>query len=242
MSGWFAMRRGIHEHPLFKKRPDRLFVWSWMLATAAWKPYRMDAGGSVITVERGQLCVTQRQIEEATGVGRQAIRRLLDDLEAETAIERKPATEKTKGKTLITICNYGKYQDAAPRKNPDENPTATQQQPINKQDNNYSVPSERGETPPPTPVSVATTAMWSAGKAYLASKGVRDPGSMIGKWMRDTGNDTIAILNALDAAHKIGTEEPVSYITKVLNGGTNAQPSKQDQRMHAFISGARGSS
>lgn len=106
MSGWIALKRGMTQHPIFHKRPDRAFVWIWLLETAAYKDTRQDAGGRPVEVKRGQVLTSLRQISNATGVGIKAIRILLDLLREEHAIDTDTGT----GRLLVTICNYEKYQ------------------------------------------------------------------------------------------------------------------------------------
>lgn len=106
MSGWFAVKRGITSHPIFHKRPDRAFVWLWMLETAAYQDTRQDAGGKPVEVKRGQLLTSYRQIEAATGVSIKTVRGLIDLLKAERAIDIDLGT----GRMMITVCNYDKYQ------------------------------------------------------------------------------------------------------------------------------------
>ena len=99
--GWFAVKRGITNHPIFHKRPDRAFVWLWMLETAAYQDTRQDAGGKPVSVKRGQVLTSFRQIESATGVSVKIARGLIDLLKAERAIDIDTGT----GRMLITICN-----------------------------------------------------------------------------------------------------------------------------------------
>lgn len=129
MSGWICSHRSIWEHPIFKGSALRVGVWDWMLKTAAYKPTKFTCGPHVITLERGQLCVSQAQITEATGMTRQQVRTFLKALELDGSIQPQPNPKVTKGRTLITICNYDKYQDA----NQASNQVATKQQPTKKQ-------------------------------------------------------------------------------------------------------------
>ena len=136
MNGWIAVNRAVLKHPIFKKRPDRTLIWIWMLAKAAWKDTPQDANGKTIIVRRGQILTSLRQMEEATGVGVQVIRTLLDRLKTEHSIK----TVTNTGRLLITICNYDIYQAAlkppntAPNTAPNTGPT--QDQHTKEQENN----------------------------------------------------------------------------------------------------------
>lgn len=107
MSGFIAMQREALEHPLFRGNPERFYAWFWLVARAAWKPTPFDVGGKVITLERGQLCVSRSQMADALKWSPSAVERFLSRLETEQMIGRATG----QGRTIITICNYAKYQD-----------------------------------------------------------------------------------------------------------------------------------
>ena len=129
MSGWICSYRKTWDNPIFKGNALRVGVWDWMLKKAAYKPTKFTCGPHVIILERGQLCVSQAQVTEATGMTRQQYRTFLKALEMDGSIQPEPNPKVTKGRTLITICNYDEYQDA----NQVANQAATKQQPTNKQ-------------------------------------------------------------------------------------------------------------
>lgn len=130
MSGFTLSYRKIWEHPIFKDNALRVGVFQWMLHAAAFKTMRFNAGGCVVELERGQLCASQAQICERTGATRQQVRSLLEALEANQAVTIKSANGATKGKSIITICNYDKYQGDSQPDNQADNQAATKQQPI----------------------------------------------------------------------------------------------------------------
>lgn len=142
MTGWFAMSRDILDHAIFKGRPDRLYAWVWMLSNAAYRDTQHDVGGVIVDVPRGSLCASQATIQAGTGMSRQALRTFLELLKSANAISLKPATNATKAKTIVTICNYDKYQTAQPSEKPTSNQAATNEQPIKvtrKQINNNNM-------------------------------------------------------------------------------------------------------
>lgn len=241
MSGWICSYRAIWEHPLFEGQAWRVGVWDWLLKKAAWKPRRFNVKGKQIELQRGQLCVSQTQIEDETGVGRQALRTFLNQLEAEGAINRKPAHGLTKTRTIITICKYEQYQASSGPANQDSNQVSTKTQPTKEQVNTLTTtPVGEAEASKPIQVNVLTTALWSAGKQYLATHDIKDPGSLIGRWLKS--NDAVSILSAIEAAQKSGTQDPIPYITEALKGQQHGKTANKSQdRVAAFISGARGS-
>jgi hypothetical protein len=107
MNGWVTIDRSIFEHPLFKGSPERFYAWSWIIANACWKPTRHDIKGKIITLERGQICVGRERLAREFGWSESAVERFLTRLKTEQMIER----ETGQGRSILTICNYGKYQD-----------------------------------------------------------------------------------------------------------------------------------
>lgn len=109
MSGFIALHREAREHHLFKGDVARFGAWFWLVSTACWRPVKFNVGGSTITLQRSQLCVSIRQLAEEWGWSKSAVERFLTRLQTETMI----TTEAGRGRTIITICNYEKYQDSA---------------------------------------------------------------------------------------------------------------------------------
>lgn len=122
MSGFVAVARDIIEHPLFKGEHQRLYAWQWLLCKAAWKPVPYNINGQIVTLQRGQLCASIRQLADEWGMSKSAADRFVTRLKTETMIE----TEAGHGKLIITICNYAKYQDATkPNRDTSGTPTGT---------------------------------------------------------------------------------------------------------------------
>lgn len=105
MSGFIRLERNAFDHPMLKD-PARFYAWFWMVARACWKPVPFDIAGTIVTLERGQLCASVRQLANDWQWSKSAVDRFLSRLEAERMIER----EAGHGKCVITICNYEKYQ------------------------------------------------------------------------------------------------------------------------------------
>ena len=124
MSGWFAVKRGITSHALFKGKPERLAVWLWLLDNAVWKDTTHDVKGHTVLVPRGSVCVSERHISEACGVGYQVVRTAIKRFKSEHMLNATP----THGKNLISLCNYEKYQDPKSQDNAQGNATLTQPQ------------------------------------------------------------------------------------------------------------------
>ncbi len=94
------------DHPLFDGDSARIGAWVWLLARACWKPTPFDIGGKIVTLERGQLCVSRAQLAKAWGWSPSAVERFLTRLKTEQMIGQ----DTGQGRSIITICNYDKYQ------------------------------------------------------------------------------------------------------------------------------------
>lgn len=143
MSGWFAVSRDILDHSIFDGRPDRLYAWIWFLSSAAYKDTKQDVGGQIVDVPRGSICASQSMMQDGTGMSRQALRTFLELMKNANTLSTTPATNATKARTIVTICNYDKYQSAQPSEKPRSNQTSTKEQPIketSKQINNKNTP------------------------------------------------------------------------------------------------------
>lgn len=109
MSGFVAAYREALDHPLLKGNAERLGAWMWLVMKAAWKPTPFDIGGKIVTIERGQLCASRSQLAQAWGMSPSGVERFLTRLKTEQMIEQ----ETGQGRSIITICNYSKYQDVS---------------------------------------------------------------------------------------------------------------------------------
>lgn len=225
MSGWFAMSRSMFDHPIFEGHAERVGVWAWMLSKAAWKDTRQDANGKTVTVNRGQLLTSYRQMSKATGVPIQPLRTLIGRLQDEHAIN----TDTNTGRLRITICNYEKYQDAGKASNTgdntrptrDQHTTNTQKEQVNKYNN---IPVGEADASEPAQISIMSSVVWDAVPRFLRMHGidVKQARSMTGKWLKDT--TPAELLAAVDAAQRAATQDPIPYITETLKA--KQQPSK----------------
>lgn len=88
-----------------------------------------------ITIGRGEVVVGRKQLAKETGLTEQQIRTALVKLENTAEI-----TIKTTNKySVITICNYAKYQDIEMVEQPAEQPTNNQQITNNQPTNNQQI-------------------------------------------------------------------------------------------------------
>ena len=120
MTGFVAIDRAILTHPVVGiHHPERMAAWVWMICQAAWQPTRFDVAGSTITVERGQFVTSLRRMGRETGLTVKQVRGLLARLERDGMCQKTgigSGTPEGTGATLITICNYDKFQSPEERR------------------------------------------------------------------------------------------------------------------------------
>lgn len=107
MSGFILMHREIFDNPILKDG-DRFRAWLWLVSEACWKPTKFDIRGTIVELQRGQLCMSRDQLAKAWGWSPSAVERFLTRLQTEQMIGR----ETGQGRSIITICNYDKFQSS----------------------------------------------------------------------------------------------------------------------------------
>ncbi len=105
--GVFAVARGIFDHPFFAPEPfTEREAWLWMLENAVWKATRVRVRHGTQDLERGQLSFSTRFMGSRWRWTESRVRRFLARLKIDAMIN----TQADAQSTLITICNYDKYQ------------------------------------------------------------------------------------------------------------------------------------
>lgn len=130
MSGWFALTRDFHDHPAITGCAGRVSIWAFLVGRAAWKDTRIDVHGTTVPVPRGSICISTRELAERTFTTHQVVRTALERFKRHGLIR----TDVTQGRTIITLCNYDKYQQGGDAPNTPPNTAATQQQHIKGQE------------------------------------------------------------------------------------------------------------
>jgi hypothetical protein len=110
--GYVLIARGLLKHPRFKPRgPFSQFeAWYWLIESAAYVardvPIMMGNRREIITLQPGQLSHSIRFLSRAWRWSPNRVRRFLDDLSMDGSVD----TQTDTAQTLITLCNWGKYQ------------------------------------------------------------------------------------------------------------------------------------
>ena len=115
MSGFIALHREAFDHPMLQDA-DRFRAWFWLVANAAWKPTTARIKGQTVELERGELSFSQRFLAEKWGMSKSRVDRFIAELRAEGMIATRQKNgaagdhKAGQGQSIITICNYEKYQ------------------------------------------------------------------------------------------------------------------------------------
>lgn len=105
MSGYARFHRSLIGHPAFRNDAEAM-AFAWMVLKASWRQSRVRYKGRAVTLCRGQLSVSQRDMAEALDRDKAWVERLWKRLRAEAMI----TVVADAGAAVITICNYDKYQ------------------------------------------------------------------------------------------------------------------------------------
>lgn len=122
------MDRGVWDHELFARDEySRREAWLWLVASAVWKDQRIRIKDSMLPLSRGQCAFSLRFLATKWGWSKDKVARFMRHLEIETMIE----TQARRDITIITICNYEKYQsskddDCDTERDTERDTTATQ--------------------------------------------------------------------------------------------------------------------
>ena len=107
MSGFYLMHRGWQDQPLFGNDAfDRRSAFVWLIENANFADKDINVNGKTITVKRGQICASLRFMAKAWKWDLAKVCRFIKRAEVEKIIDTTTDT----GQTIITICNYEKYQ------------------------------------------------------------------------------------------------------------------------------------
>lgn len=123
--GWIKTYRQIQDCWIWKvDEPfDRRSAWLDLLLSANHKDVKLLFNGNLIDVKRGQLITSVRNLANKWQWSKDRVLKFLRVLESDTMIER----DSDNHRTLITIVNYGVYQDKQDTENTEESTqTSTQ--------------------------------------------------------------------------------------------------------------------
>lgn len=155
--GWICLHRQIKFHWLWPgvkgRRYSKFEAWVYLLLSANHQTRKVDIGSKLITVGRGQLLTSQVALAKKWLWHRETVLLFLCQLKADEMLGIDTSKHTSTGYTLLTICNYDKYQsgeeqasDIQPDIETDIRPASTQHPPYtNNNDNNENKEEEGHE-------------------------------------------------------------------------------------------------
>lgn len=233
MSGYVRAHRALFGHHAFRNDAEGL-AFLWMVAHASWKPTQVRYKDRDITLQRGQLAVSVRDFARRIDRDKAWVERLIRRLKAKTMIKTASET----GVTLVTICNYDKFQalaDTSETLNGTPHKTASETGVRQARDTEQgreegkksSVANATGaEAPSDDPVKM----LFDVGVKLLTDAGhtVQQARSLIGKWRK--GRKDSEVLAALIDCRTRAISEPVEWLTKRFQGGQYVSASGYEYR------------
>ena len=110
MSGTINISRRLFLSEAFRDEPfTEREAWVWLVMEASWKERTVRAGDYVADTKRGQLAASVRFMSKAWSWTAAKVQRYLKRIEKLKMI----CVETDTGISIVTICNYGKYQNGA---------------------------------------------------------------------------------------------------------------------------------
>lgn len=110
MAGWIKLHRDMTSHWLWDGEPfSRAHAWVDLLLWARHSPGKTMIDGKPVTLKEGQQARSEVTLSKSWGWSRGKVRRFLNAL-----IDDGMIVQQTSNRTsVITICNYSKYQDGS---------------------------------------------------------------------------------------------------------------------------------
>lgn len=105
MGGFVLVHRDLIGNPKFRGKDDE-YAAIWLVVHAAWRLKTVRIARHSVKLRRGQCAYAQSYLAKAWEVSKSTAGRILKHLEKTGFLETQDGT----GCTLITICNYDKYQ------------------------------------------------------------------------------------------------------------------------------------
>jgi hypothetical protein len=142
-SGWIALPRDIEKYWIWADA-RRFKMWIHLVFNAKWEDSMVIIGNSQVTLKRGQLAVSTRELMRQWGCCCEMATAFLKNLEISGMIEREISTKYS----IITIVDFDMYQPATgvlpmatakPKAQPKAIREAVQNKEIKKENNNKNI-------------------------------------------------------------------------------------------------------
>jgi hypothetical protein len=117
-NGWIKIWRLKESHWLNKDPKARLLWWQ-LLTMATYKPSKIKTGGKIIDIPAGTVVTSKAELAELCGFSLDTSKRLMKLLESTQQIAQRTSRQGS----IITICNWSKYQGNQEDDQPTDQPT-----------------------------------------------------------------------------------------------------------------------
>lgn len=107
--GYVKAYRRCWNHAAFRDKLDAA-IWNYLYQNAAWEDTVVNHHGERIQLTRGQILISCRELADDFCTSEKRMRSLLQALTDGRTGGAMIGTQRTHRGTIITICNYGKYQ------------------------------------------------------------------------------------------------------------------------------------
>lgn len=104
--GYCLAYRSAWLNPIFRDLLEA-GIWNWIYQSCAWKETTVRVNGCVFDLKRGELVTTISFISQGFRISPQSTRTLIKNLEKSGMINIRT----NKQATIISVCNYDKFQD-----------------------------------------------------------------------------------------------------------------------------------
>lgn len=141
--GWVSLHRSVTENFVWQDKPFNMgAAWVDLILMANHEEKKMPLDGRLITIKRGQTFSSVRSLAERWGWSKNKVTRFLSLLEQDEMV----ITERSKNGTLLTLVNYGNYQDSRDNKGtPTGHRRDDEGTPTGRNNNDNNVKNEKNE-------------------------------------------------------------------------------------------------
>lgn len=138
--GWVKSYRSKWTNAVFRNLLEAA-IWGWICESAAWEDKQVRFNGVLFNLKRGQLVTARSFISNGFGIGEQVTRTFLENLEKAGMVN----LQTNQRATIITICNYDKFQSFENADNQPTNQELTNSQPAANHNNKELITKEDKE-------------------------------------------------------------------------------------------------
>ncbi len=128
--GYIKLHRKFFENTLWKEPREysKAEAWLDLIQSARFESSQVILNGRVIEVQMSEVAASRRYLEKRWGWGSTKVNNFLDFLRKNQMI----TTKQTSGQTIITLCNYERYNEKQTREQTSDKPPTNHRQTTDK--------------------------------------------------------------------------------------------------------------